>query len=257
MKKDHWDGTEYKENSAPQEFIALKVLKQVKFNGNENVLDMGCGDGKITLKIAEKLKNGKVLGIDSSTSMIREAKNIQTKNLDFDVLDINNLNFKNKFDIILSFATLHWIEDHLSMLKKVYAALKDNGKIYFALLRSLPFPEMKDLFSQEKWIKHFKNKKLNIFPQKKDSYLKFLEKINFSNMQVIEENFYFTFENLTQCLSYIVPCIPNLTGFSKNLSLDFSKDLANHIYQCNHKKRNMPIEVSANLIIVHAQKNSF
>jgi trans-aconitate methyltransferase len=254
MKRDNWDGFEYKENSAPQELAALKVLSNIKLNGDENILDMGCGDGKITLKISKMLKNGNVLGVDSSQSMIKEAKKFKSKNLDFDVLDINDLNFENKFDIIISFATLHWIEDHPSMLKKVHAALKKNGKIYFTVLRELPLPEMKDLFSKEKWIKHFKNKKLNIFPQKKESYLKFLEKLNFKNIHVIKENFYYTCKNFSECLNYIAPWIPQLTDFSKNIALDFSKDLATHLYTCNNKKIDMPLEISAKAIIVHAEK---
>ena len=69
----NWDAKFYKKQARLQEDAALRILNQVSFNGDERVLDIGCGDGKITKKIAEMVPKGEVIGIDPSKEMIDEA----------------------------------------------------------------------------------------------------------------------------------------------------------------------------------------
>jgi trans-aconitate methyltransferase len=67
------------------------------------------------------------LGIDASRGMIATARKLETKNLSFRVQDINDLDFKDEFDVIFSNATLHWIQDHKLLLSRIYQSLKENG----------------------------------------------------------------------------------------------------------------------------------
>jgi trans-aconitate methyltransferase len=110
----------------------LELIAKLVLQGNEIILDIGCGDGKITAEIANHVPNGLVLGIDSSQEMIGFA---QTKfptnnfpNLAFQYGDAAKLNFHNEFDVIASFACLHWISDHIAVLEGIKKSLKPSGK---------------------------------------------------------------------------------------------------------------------------------
>ncbi len=63
--------------------------------------------------------------------MIDTAKKSENKNLKFQLIDINELNFSNEFDMIFSNATLHWIKDHKKLLVNCHTALKSGGIIRF------------------------------------------------------------------------------------------------------------------------------
>ena len=61
-----WDGDDYHKNSNSQQKEALKLLDEHPIRGDESILDVGCGDGKITAEIANRVPEGRVLGIDKS-----------------------------------------------------------------------------------------------------------------------------------------------------------------------------------------------
>ena len=104
-KKDTWSGEHYKKHFPKDKGWIISHLENLKFNGNETILDVGCGDGKITNKIAKMVPNGKVVGIDYSASMIKTAEQTYSdiQNLSFKVSDATNLTFDQKFDWIFSF----------------------------------------------------------------------------------------------------------------------------------------------------------
>jgi len=126
-----FDGKKYEKASAHQKEWGMKLIAGLGLQGDEHVLDLGCGDGTLTLQIAEILKKGEVVGIDSSQSMIDAALPKIRNNLNFIVMDINKLNFSDKFDLVLSNATLHWIKNHQSLLENVHRALRTGGRIRF------------------------------------------------------------------------------------------------------------------------------
>jgi trans-aconitate methyltransferase len=133
MNTHKWDAKDYQDNSAVQQKWARELITKIRLKGNETVLDIGCGDGKITAEIAKKLPDGSIIGVDNSREMIDSAnKNFPQetyKNVLFKLCDAKKLNFNNEFDIIFSNATLHWVENHILVLKGIKKALKKNGKI--------------------------------------------------------------------------------------------------------------------------------
>lgn len=132
-KNYKWDAAFYAANSNAQLTWAKEFLGKLNLHPGEHLLDIGCGDGKITADIALQLKDGSVTGIDSSEEMIKYAKasfpNANYPNLNFIVIDARQLNFSNKFDVIFSNAVLHWIKDHKSLLEVMYKSLKSKGRI--------------------------------------------------------------------------------------------------------------------------------
>jgi trans-aconitate methyltransferase len=109
----------------------LKLIAELDLRGDERVLDLGCGDGTLSLRIAESVPDGRVLGIDASKGMIDAALPKASRNLDFRLLDIDDLDFTDEFDIIFSNATLHWVKDHRRLLQNVHQALRTGGRVRF------------------------------------------------------------------------------------------------------------------------------
>jgi trans-aconitate methyltransferase len=126
-----FDGKKYKQASTHQKEWGNKMIAGFKLNGNERILDLGCGDGILTQQLSQLVPEGYVLGIDSSKGMIETAKELESANLSFRLLSINDIDFKDEFDLIFSNATLHWIIDHRNLLNRTYKALRKQGIIRF------------------------------------------------------------------------------------------------------------------------------
>lgn len=128
-----WDAKEYSSHSAFQERCADELIAKLDLSGSEHVLDIGCGDGRVTAGIARRLPRGQVLGIDSSPEMIRYAQEHFPRdkypNLSFCQLDARTLGFKGEFDIIFSNAALHWVVEPRPVLDGIYNALRPGGKM--------------------------------------------------------------------------------------------------------------------------------
>lgn len=135
-----FDGQKYRQASRHQQAWGDGLISVMDLTGSEDVLDLGCGDGTLTAKIAALVPDGSVLGVDASAGMLSSAKELGRENLAFRQLDINALDFDSEFDIIFSNAALHWVADHEALLKNVYRALRPGGRIYwnFAAASSSP-----------------------------------------------------------------------------------------------------------------------
>ena len=141
-----WDAAEYSRRSGLQETMAQEVLALLDLKGSERVLDVGCGDGKITAVVATRVPRGEVLGVDASQDMIAFASShfgpAVRPNLRFEVADARRLHFKNEFDLVVSFNALHWIPEQEAALRSIRSAMTADGR---ALLRLVPAGERKSL----------------------------------------------------------------------------------------------------------------
>ena len=126
-----FDGKKYEQASAHQRQWGERLIDELDLRGDENVLDLGCGDGALTARIAEIVPKGRVVGIDASQGMIDVALRKKRENLEFLRLGIDDLSFSGEFDVVFSNATLHWVRDHKRLLANVRASLKEGGVIRF------------------------------------------------------------------------------------------------------------------------------
>ena len=128
-----WNAIDYAKSSGVQQQWARELISKLRLKGNERLLDIGSGDGKVTAEIAGCLPNGSVIGIDSSEAMIALAQSKFSAdvlpNVRFQHGDASQLTFENEFDIVFSNATLHWILDQRPVLQGIYKSLKRSGKI--------------------------------------------------------------------------------------------------------------------------------
>ena len=137
--QDAWKGDEYVKNSESQS-SAEDFIQGVQFRGMESILDVGCGDGKITVAMARAVPQGFVIGVDISSSMIQTAKNAfpGQKNLSFYVEDAAKANFDQQFDLITSFTVMQWVLEQSQALQCFEKALKPGGKLWIQMPTGLP-----------------------------------------------------------------------------------------------------------------------
>lgn len=125
-----WDAPAYEQISAPQEAMGRDVLSRLALRGDETVLDAGCGTGRVTAALLERLPQGRVIAVDGSPSMIEQARRrLPADRVTFHVADLTELELDAPVDHILSTATFHWIADHDALFARLHALLKPGGSL--------------------------------------------------------------------------------------------------------------------------------
>jgi trans-aconitate 2-methyltransferase len=138
-----WNASGYARIAGLQEAMAAEVLALLQLEGDERVLDLGCGDGKITAQIAGRVPRGSVVGVDASAEMITfAADHFVQPNLRFETCDIRELAYRDDFDLVVSFNALHWIPDQDAALQVIRKAMKPGATAH---LRLVPDGERKSL----------------------------------------------------------------------------------------------------------------
>jgi 2-isopropylmalate synthase len=123
MTKDSWQASQYINHASFVPQLGNPVVELLNPLPGENILDLGCGDGTLTLKIAEA--GAKVHGIDASESMIAAARK---RGLSAEVGSGETMNFQDQFDAVFSNAALHWMIDYNAVINGVRKALKPDGR---------------------------------------------------------------------------------------------------------------------------------
>lgn len=127
-----WDGAAYQRLSDPQFGWGMRVLASVELRGDECVLDLGCGPGRLTAELLNRLPRGRVIAVDASPSMIatarRELDHFGAR-LSFLQGDLLNLEVHSVADLAFSTATFHWVLDHARLFRVIHRALKPGGRL--------------------------------------------------------------------------------------------------------------------------------
>ena len=109
-------------------FYDLLALLHVK--PDLDVIDLGCGTGELTRKLADALPDSIVLGIDSSQEMLNDSKPFENEYIKFECRSIEEqLNSDKKWDLVFSNAAIQWVENHEVLLPKIISAIKENGQL--------------------------------------------------------------------------------------------------------------------------------
>lgn len=124
-----WDAETYDAISDPQFEWGAEVLDRLDLSGDEWAIDAGCGSGKVTEKLVERLPVGKLLAVDGSEAMIAKAKERLGDRVSYLVTDLVELEVEEPVDLIFSTATFHWIKDHDRLFARLHAALKPGGRL--------------------------------------------------------------------------------------------------------------------------------
>jgi len=134
-----WRASDYYRQSGLQQAMAEEQLGLLTLEGTERILDVGCGDGKVTAEIAARVPRGSVLGVDPSRDMVAFASSHfatpAQANLRFEAADVRRLPYQNEFDLVVSFNALHWVPEQGVALGSIRAAVRPGGRV---LLRLVP-----------------------------------------------------------------------------------------------------------------------
>ena len=131
MSAYEFDPKKYQQASNHQKDWGNRLIDELHLHGDEIILDLGCGEGTLTARLATLVPDGGVVGMDSSIQMIQVGKGLETSNLKFICRDIDDLDFIEGFDVIFSNAALHWVTDHDRLLINVHRALRPGGVARF------------------------------------------------------------------------------------------------------------------------------
>jgi len=126
-----WDAAGYEELSSPQTRWGAAVLERLDLRGDEAALDAGCGTGRVTELLLERLPEGSVLAVDGSEAMVEAARRrfageprvwVERQNL-------LSLEVEEPVDLVFSTATFHWIQDHERLFARIAKVLKPGGRL--------------------------------------------------------------------------------------------------------------------------------
>jgi trans-aconitate 2-methyltransferase len=124
-----WDAASYDRVSDPQFGWALEQLERLPLQGDEVVLDAGCGSGRVTAELARRVPRGRVYGVDVAPSMADHARRALGGRATILCQDLVELELPEPVDAVFSNATFHWIKDHDALFGALHRVTKPGGRL--------------------------------------------------------------------------------------------------------------------------------
>jgi trans-aconitate 2-methyltransferase len=124
-----WDACAYNRVSAAMDPLAEPVLDRLDLRGDETVLDAGCGTGRITSRLLEKVPNGRVMAVDVDAEMVELARKALPAGTVVMQSDLLELRLPEPVDVVFSTATFHWVLDHDRLFARLASVLRPGGRL--------------------------------------------------------------------------------------------------------------------------------
>jgi trans-aconitate 2-methyltransferase len=131
--------------------MATRSLSRLVLQGDEECLDVGCGDGYVTRLVAARLPTGSVLGVDASPRMVEVARSRPVPDgarISFEARDALDLGLDQQFDLVYSFNVLHWIVNQRAVLAQLAAATRSTGRVVLQYVCAGPRPSVERIAMQ-------------------------------------------------------------------------------------------------------------
>lgn len=207
-----FDGDAYRAASAHQTAWGLALIDDLALSGGERVLDLGCGDGRLTAEIARRVPAGEVLGIDSAPGMIETAAASSGPNLTFREQRIETLDEPARWDVVFSNATLHWVLDHVNLLRRIRAALRPGGlaRLNFASEDNSPsmMRTLREAMAEPRFANAFNGFEWPWFMPSIEAYRALVGDAGFATFEVFDENADRAIESETALVGWLdQPCL--------------------------------------------------
>ncbi len=125
------DAKYYRNNSSIQYGVAQELLDTIELKGDETILDVGCGDGRISAKLSKQVPKGQVVGVDPSKAMIElaTASFKAFPNLSFQYASVEEVKLEQQVDLVLIMNALHWVRNPKKAFQNLSMILKPDGMI--------------------------------------------------------------------------------------------------------------------------------
>jgi len=127
MSTPDWDARSYNRISDMQLESGRDFLAPIPLRGDELAIDAGCGTGRVTRLLLERLPRGRVIGVDASPSMVEQARENLGADVELVVSDLLELEPPEPVDLVFSTATFHWILDHDRLFRTIHGWLRPGG----------------------------------------------------------------------------------------------------------------------------------
>jgi len=125
-----WNPATYNKFKSERFAPFYDLLKLVNVKPELQVIDLGCGSGELTRKLADALPLSRILGIDSSQEMLKESGIFENERVRFACISIEEqLKLDTKYDLVFSNAAIQWVEDHESLLLQIISSIKTGGQL--------------------------------------------------------------------------------------------------------------------------------
>jgi trans-aconitate 2-methyltransferase len=128
-----WDARTYDRVAAPMTSWGSVVLDRLPLEGDERVLDAGCGSGRVTEMLAERLPEGRVVALDGSAAMVEATRDRLARfgdRVEYVVADLGApLPIDGEVDAVLSTATFHWVPDHDALFRNLARVTRPDGAL--------------------------------------------------------------------------------------------------------------------------------
>ncbi|MDQ3092659.1 MAG: methyltransferase domain-containing protein [Actinomycetota bacterium] len=124
-----WDAATYDRVSDPQVSWANEVLERLLLQGDETVLDAGCGSGRVTRLLLDRLPHGRVIAVDAAPSMVERAREALPERAEILRADLAELKLSEPVDAVFSNAVFHWVGDHDQLFERLQTALRPGGHL--------------------------------------------------------------------------------------------------------------------------------
>jgi len=129
-----WNATEYHAHSSAQTEWGRQVHAKLALRGTERIIDLGCGDGRLSAELAALVPDGRVRGLDADPSMVAFAqRSFVRPNLTFTQGDVRTFALSGRTDLIVSTAALHWVSEHEEVLRRCREHLASGGRIFLQM----------------------------------------------------------------------------------------------------------------------------
>lgn len=129
-----WNAASYDRVSGPQTSWGQRVLSRLVVQGDERVIDAGCGTGRLTGALMQRLPHGRLIAIDRSWNMLMTARaNLRPEfgtRISYAQVELPRLPFARWADLVFSTATFHWVSDHATLFAEIYGALRSGGRLF-------------------------------------------------------------------------------------------------------------------------------
>jgi trans-aconitate 2-methyltransferase len=124
-----WDAATYDRVSDVQFTWALEQLERLSLTGDEVVLDAGCGSGRVTALLVDRVPRGRVYGVDVAPSMAAHAAQALADRATILCQDLVALDLPEPVDVAFSNATFHWVKDHDALFAALHRSTKPGGRL--------------------------------------------------------------------------------------------------------------------------------
>lgn len=252
-----WNSKKYNENSSLQYAVALNLLSKVELQEKHNILDIGCGNGRVSKYIAQIVTKGKVIGVDSSLNQIEFAREHNSApNILFKHMNILDFKTEEQFDYIFCFSSFSWIKNQPRLLEIINKLLKPVGQFVAGIAHpdSAYLCTRINMMSTDKWKEYFVDYQLPYYPCNEQNMKSLLDNVGMGALEMGKNDFSYIFKTREEFIEFMRAVPAQLDRIPKELRSEFLNNIVNEYLKVVPQKEDGSIVLFPSGLVVRAVK---